>query len=331
MKLAFLIDPPNRLVPEKDSSIAMMRSAASAGHEIWCFTRDSLCWLDGVVSANMHRLGIRPDCDAWFDVLERAQRRLVEMDAVLARQDPPFDFEYLAATWLLSRATADGALVLNDPAAIRDHSEKVSILEFTEWIPPTLVSRDQAQIQEFIDAQRDVVLKPLNLMGGRSVFRVRAGDWNRTAIVEEMLQGGCRTIMAQRHIREIKEGDKRVLLIGGEVVPYSLARVPRAGESRGNLAAGGTAVAQPLAERDRRLAESLAGRLWPRGLFLVGLDIIGPWLTEINVTSPTCFNELEKQTGWNVADFFVRKLEGVVKHNHVSAHQGRDCAYRLAS
>ncbi len=213
------------------------------------------------------------------------------------RQDPPFDAEYVAATWLLERAVAQGARVFNDPRAIRDHSEKVSIAEFPQFTPTTLVARHADDINAFIDELGDVILKPLDGMGGTGIFRVRHDEPNRNAIIETLGGFGTRSIMAQRYVPQIAEGDKRVLIIGGEVMAYSLARIPKAGETRGNLAAGGRGVAMPLTAREKEIADALAPILWGRGLLIIGLDMIGGSLTEINVTSPTCMVEIAQQTG----------------------------------
>jgi glutathione synthase len=240
---------------------------------------------------------------------ETANRPLTDFNAVLMRQDPPFDFEYVTATWLLERAVAGGAHVFNDPRAIRDHSEKIAITEFPQFTATTLVARADDDIQAFIEELGDVILKPLDGMGGSSIFRVRRDDPNRNVIVETLTLQGVRTIMAQRYIPDIDRGDKRILLIDGQPAPYVLARIPKPGESRGNLAAGGTGIAQPLSPRDREIAETLGPELAARGLLLVGLDVIGDFLTEINVTSPTCFVEITQQTGFSVAAMFVDALE----------------------
>jgi len=228
---------------------------------------------------------------------------------VVMRKDPPFDVEYVTATWLLERAEAEGARVFNKPRALRDHSEKFATAEFPQFTVPALVTRDSHALQAFIDAQRDVVMKPLDGMGGSSIFRVHRNEPNRNVIIEVLTQLGQRTVMAQRFIPEISHGDKRILLINGKPVPYALARIPKAGETRGNLAVGGTGVAQELSPRDRQIAETLGPVLAARGLFLVGLDVIGDWLTEINVTSPTCMVEIQQQTGFDVAGAFITALE----------------------
>ncbi|MBI1906583.1 MAG: glutathione synthase [Rhodocyclales bacterium] len=309
LKLAFILDPLAGLKAYKDSSIAMMRAAAARGHAVHAIAREALSWQAGAVAARALEIRLNDDDRAWYTPGEAAVTVLSDFDAVVMRQDPPFDFEYVTATWLLERAVAGGARVYNDPRAIRDHSEKIAITEFAQFTATTLVARDAADIQAFIDEIGDVVLKPLDGMGGSQIFRVRGDDPNRNVIIETLTHEGARTIMAQRYLPEIVEGDKRVLIIGGQVVPYSLARIPKAGETRGNLAAGGRGVAMPLTGREREIAETLAPVLWGRGLMVVGLDVIGGHLTEVNVTSPTCFVEIEAQSGFSVANLFIDKLE----------------------
>ncbi len=327
MKLLFIVDPLPEIQTYKDTSFAMMVEAAARGHELHFSLQEGILWKGGRVIAEHHRLHIvdgekylgNPNRhDQHWHRLDRPPREtpVVEFDAVLLRKDPPFDMEYVTSTWLLERAVAEGARVYNDPRAIRDHSEKLAIAEFPALTVPTLVSRLEGQLQEFIAAHADVVLKPLDGMGGAGVFRVVEADPNRNVIVETLTRHGTRTIMAQRYIPEIRDGDKRVLLIGGQLVPYCLARIPKAGESRGNLAAGATGVAQALTARDREIGATLGAKLASRGLLLVGLDVIGDWLTEVNVTSPTCFQEITQQTGFNVAGMFLDALEAVVGSPH---------------
>jgi len=312
MRLAFLLDPLERLKATKDSSVAMMREAQRRGHAVLAIDRETLRWREGAALADSTELDLSGTDAQWFRAGARGIHRLTDFDCVLMRQDPPFDAEYLAATWLLERAEAGGARIFNRPRAIRDHSEKLAICEFPRFTVPTLVARQPDSLHAFIDEAGDAVLKPLDAMGGASVFRVRAADPNRNVIIELMTDYGRRTIMAQRYIPEVLAGDKRILLIGGEVVPYALARIPKPGETRANLATGGTGVAQPLCARDREIAGALAPLLHSRGLLLVGLDVIGDWLTEINVTSPTCFVEIAAQTGFDVAGMFLDALERAV-------------------
>jgi glutathione synthase len=308
MKIAFIVDPLEKLKAYKDSSIAMMRAARAHGDEVFAIQRESLTVRDGVVSAVAVALRMSADDGHWFEALGNERQRLDAFDAVLMRQDPPFDAEYVAATWVLERAVAQGARVFNDPRAIRDHSEKVSIAEFPQFTPTTLVARHADDINAFIDELGDVILKPLDGMGGSGIFRVRRDEPNRNAIIEMLTALGTRSIMAQQYLPQIAEGDKRVLLIGGEVMSYSLARIPMAGETRGNLAAGGRGVAMPLTARENEIAEQLAPILWARGLLIVGLDMIGGHLTEINVTSPTCMVEIAQQTGFDIAQRVIEKL-----------------------
>jgi len=309
MQFAFIVDPLDTLKAYKDSSIAMMREAQSRGHAVHAIQRPSLAWRDGRVCARAQRLALTADDHDWYRVADETVAALTDFDAVLMRQDPPFDFEYVAATWLLERAQKTGARIWNDPRAIRDHSEKVAIAEFPHFIATTLVAREPRDLDAFVDELGDVILKPLDGMGGSQIFRVRRDDPNRNVILETLTHDGTRSVMAQRYIPAIAAGDKRVLIVGGEVIPYCLARIPKAGETRGNLAAGGRGVAQPISPRDREIAESLAPILFARGLMIVGLDIIGDYLTEINVTSPTCFVEIAQQTGFNVAAKLVDALE----------------------
>ncbi|MGC3962490.1 MAG: glutathione synthase [Rhodocyclaceae bacterium] len=309
MKIAFIVDPLHKLKAYKDSSVAMMRAAVARGHEVFAIGRESLGARDGRIFASAVALQITNDDHDWHRAGPAEQYDLTAFDAILMRQDPPFDAEYVAATWLLERAARQGARVYNDPRAIRDHSEKVSIVEFPQHTPTTLVARHAGDIQAFIDELGDTILKPLDGMGGSGIFRVRADDPNRNAVIETLTALGTRTIMAQQYLPAISEGDKRVLLIGGEVMPYSLARIPMAGETRGNLAAGGRGVAMPLTDAERAVAEDLAPTLWARGLLIVGLDMIGGRLTEINVTSPTCMVEIAQQTGFDTAARVIEALE----------------------
>jgi glutathione synthase len=307
--LLFIVDPLDSLKAYKDSSVAMMRAAQARGHAIWAAEQTHLYWSQTRIEAHATRLSLTDNDEDWYRAHESETRALKDFAAVLMRKDPPFDLEYVASTWLLSAAVREGARVFNAPDAIRDHNEKLAIAEFAPYVAPTLVAREPARLQAFIDEQRDVVLKRLDVMGGENIFRVRTDDPNRNVIVEIMAQGGGRMVMAQRYIPEIKEGDHRVLIIDGTPVPHVLARIPKAGDSRGNLAAGARAVAKPISKRQREIAEALGPLLVKRGLLLVGLDVIGDWLTEVNVTSPTCFREIQDQSGFDVAGVFVSALE----------------------
>ena len=313
MDLLFVIDPPDSLKAYKDTSVAMMRAAQKRGHAVWVCEQQSLHWKQGRVSAEAHHIHLTDNDEDWYRPHQRALRALSEYGATLMRKDPPFDLEYVVSTWLLSAAGREGARVFNAPDAIRDHNEKLAISEFAQFTAPTLVSRESERVQAFVDEHRDVVVKRLDVMGGENVFRVRHDDPNRNVIIETISQGGRRTVMAQRYIPEIKDGDKRVILIDGKLVPHCLARIPKAGESRGNLAAGARGVAQPISKRHREIGEALGPLLAKRGLLLVGLDVIGDWLTEVNVTSPTCFREIQDQTGFDVSGMFLGALEAKLK------------------
>jgi glutathione synthase len=305
----FVIDAPESLKAYKDTSVAMMRAAQTRGHAIWVCEQHELHWKEGRVAAQAQRISLTDNDEDWYRPHESKSRRLGEFSAVLMRKDPPFDLEYVVSTWLLSAAVREGARVFNAPDAIRDHNEKLAIAEFARFAAPTLVSREPQRIQAFIDEQRDIVVKRLDVMGGENVFRVRADDPNRNVIVQTMNQGGARTVMAQRYIPEIAEGDKRVILIDGKVVPHCLARIPKSGDIRGNLAQGARGVAQPLTKRQREIAEAIGPAVAKRGLLVVGLDVIGDYLTEVNVTSPTCFREIQDQTGFDVSGMFLEALE----------------------
>ena len=310
MRLAFILDPLDSLKVAKDSSIAMMRAAQAAGHAVWAIEQSALHYssLHGVCAEALH-LELSDDDTAWYREVLRHDVRLRDFAAVIMRKDPPFDFDYLASTWLLERAAAEGAQVFNRPAALREHSEKLALLEFPQFAAPMLVSGEMARLHGFIDSQQDVILKPLDGMGGHQVFRVRHDDPNRRVIVETLTQHGKRTIMAQRYLPEIALGDRRILLIGGEVVPYALARFAPPGETRANLAVGGQGVVQELTPQERQIAETLAPQLAKRGLLLAGIDVIGGHLTEINVTSPTGMVEIAAQTGFDAAAMFVAAVE----------------------
>ena len=313
MKIAFIADPLSSFKIYKDSTYAMMVEAAKRGHELHFMLQEGVMWKGGRVIGQHCSLALTGKKEPWYRTGPLRQVPLAELDAVLMRKDPPFDAEYLASTWLLELAQREGAKVFNHPRALRDHSEKLAIAEFPEFAAPTLVTRLEGELQDFIDANGDVVLKPLDAMGGHSVFRVTDRDPNRNVVIEMLTADGTTSIMAQRYIPEIRDGDKRILLIAGKPVPHCLARIPKSGETRGNLAAGGTGVARPLSERDLEIATALGSRLAARGLLLVGLDVIGNWLTEINVTSPTCFQEITQQTGFNVAGMFLDALESAIR------------------
>ena len=317
MKLLFVADPLESFKTAKDTTFAMMREAASRGHELLACEPGDLVWQrGGRVMARTRAFSMAAaeellaDGRAWFRPNgEPAQRALADVGAVIMRKDPPFDSEYFYATHLLEQAEREGARVFNKPKALRDHPEKLAILEFPQFIAPTIVTRDEAALKAFHAEHRDIVLKPLDGMGGMGIFRVGADGLNLGSIIETLNRGGATTVMAQRYLTEISTGDKRILVIDGVAVPQALARIPQGSEIRGNLAVGGKGVAQPLSARDREIAEAIGPVLAARGLMLIGLDVIGDSLTEINVTSPTGFQEIMTQTGFDVAKTFVDALE----------------------
>ena len=309
MKLAFIVDPIDEFKIYKDTSFAMMREAAARGCELYTLHQEDIFWCKHRVAGNAARLHLTADKHAWYRSDVAVETDLAAFDAVIMRKDPPFDMEYVYSTYLLEMAEAHGARVFNRPRAIRDHNEKMAIARYAQFTAPTVVTRLEKVLRDFLAEHGDVIFKPLDGMGGSSIFRVRKEDPNVSVIIETLTQLGTRTIMAQRYLPEIVDGDKRVLLIGGKPVPYCLARIPKAGETRGNLAAGGTGVARELTARDREIAETLAPLLHAQGLLLVGLDVIGTCLTEINVTSPTCFQEITQQTQCNVAGLFMDAVE----------------------
>ena len=314
MKLLFVADPLENFKTYKDSTFAMMREAASRGHALLaCEPKDLMWQRGGRVSAPLRSFALTSDSHDWFEPLgEPSITAFADVDAVVMRKDPPFDSEYFYATHLLGQAEREGARVFNSPAALRDHPEKLAILEFPQFIGPTLVTRSEADIKRFHAEHKDIILKPLDGMGGMGIFRVGPDGLNLGSIVETLNRGGAQTVMAQRYLTEITRGDKRILVIGGEPVPFALARIPQGSEIRGNLAVGGKGVAQPLCARDREIAEGLGPLLAARGLLLVGLDVIGDCLTEINVTSPTGFQEITQQSGFDVGKMFVDALEAAV-------------------
>jgi glutathione synthase len=319
MNLLFIIDPIDGFKLDKDSSLAMMRQAQARGHAVWVCEVHQLWWQSGGrVGATVQRLHLQ-DAAEWFRVEETRQQALCEMDAVLMRKDPPFDSEYFYATHILSQAEREGAKVFNQPSALREHPEKLALMEFAQWTTPTLVTRQPEAIRAFHDQHQDIILKPLDGMGGMGIFRVRTDGLNLGSIIETLNREGTTSVMVQKFVPDIAQGDKRVLVIGGKPVPYALARIPQGNEVRGNLAAGGKGVAKPLTDRDREIAHAIGPTLAARGLLLVGLDIIGDCLTEVNVTSPTCFREITDQTGFDVAVMFMDALEQALKHPIVPA------------
>jgi glutathione synthase len=314
MHILFVADPLESFKIYKDTTFAMMREARRRGHTLSVCEPKDIMWVrGGAVTAFVRDITLTGHPDVWFTAAqskpdERAQA-LKDFDCVIMRKDPPFDSEFFYATHLLEQAEREGARVFNKPRALRDHPEKLAILEFPQFIGPTLVTRDAADVRRFHAEHKDIILKPLDGMGGTGIFRVKEDGLNLGGIIETLNQDGAQTIMVQKFLPAIEFGDKRVLVIGGKPVPYCLARIPQGGEVRGNLAVGGKGVAQAISASDRAIAEALGPILAARGLLLVGLDVIGDSLTEINVTSPTCFQEITDQTGFDVAAMFMDALE----------------------
>ena len=314
MKILFVADPLASFKTYKDTTFSMMRELQKRGHAIAATEPQHMVWRSGGrVSANVRRIRLTGDADDWFSVTGEAVEALADFDAVLMRKDPPFDSEFFYSTHLLEQAQREGARVFNRPSALREHPEKLALMEFAKFAPPTLVTRSADHIRAFHAEHKDIILKPLDGMGGMGIFRVGADGMNLGAIIETLNQDGATSVMVQRYLPEISLGDKRLLLIGGKVAPFVLARIPQGGEVRGNLAAGGKGVAQPLSDENRVVAEAIAPVLAARGLLLVGLDMIGNSVTEINVTSPTCFQEIHDQTGFDVPAMFVDALETALK------------------
>ena len=310
MKLLFVADPLHTFNIKKDSTFTMMREAQHRGHEVWSCETSDLQWQSGqTVSAQMQQLKLTGDAAVWFNTMQSQAFPLHIFDAVVMRKDPPFDSEYFYATHLLGQAEKEGAKVFNKPAALREHPEKLALMEFAEFASPTLVTRQAQVIRDFHAQHQDIILKPLDGMGGMGIFRVKADGLNLGSIIETLNRDGAQTVMVQKFIPAIAQGDKRVLVINGQPVPFALARIPQGNEVRGNLAAGGVGVAQALTAQDLAIAHALGPVLVSRGLLLVGLDIIGECLTEVNVTSPTCFREITDQTGFDVAAMFIDALE----------------------
>jgi glutathione synthase len=323
MDMLFIADALELFKTYKDTTFSMMREAARRGHRLWACEPRDLVWTRGarVVARAARCIAIRESAGAhdWFEVLQQRELALADAGAVLMRKDPPFDSEYFYATHLLQQAEREGARVFNKPAALRDHPEKLAILEFPQYIGPTIVTRDASAIRAFHAEQRDIILKPLDGMGGMGIFRVGPDGLNLGSIIETLNQHGAVTVMAQKYLTEIDKGDKRIVVIGGEPVPYCLARIPQGSEIRGNLAAGGKGVAQKLSARDLEIARGIGAVLAPRGLLMMGIDVIGDSLTEINVTSPTGFQEITQQAGIDVAKLFVDALEKALASGERSA------------
>jgi glutathione synthase len=310
MNILFVADPIESFKIYKDTSFAMMREAQRRGHRVSVCQPQDIHWVSGsLVQAQVRAITLTGDKVNWFTVVGQSGLALKDFGAIVMRKDPPFDSEFFYATHLLEQAEREGARVFNRPAALRDHPEKLAIMEFAQYISPTLVTRDAALIKRFHAEHRDIILKPLDGMGGAGIFRVKADGLNLGAITETLNRDGAQTVMVQKFLPAIELGDKRVLVIAGKPVPFCLARIPQGGEVRGNLAAGGKGVAQALSARDLEIGNALGPVLSRRGLLLVGLDVIGDCLTEVNVTSPTCFQEIFDQTGCDVAALFIDALE----------------------
>ena len=317
MQILFIADPLESFQIYKDTTFAMMREAQKRGHTLAACGPQDIRWQKGEkVTAFVRDIALTGEKPVWFTAQqahpdERPQA-LADFGVVIMRKDPPFDAEYFYSTHLLEQAEREGAKVFNKPRALRDHPEKLAILEFAEFIGPTLVTRDASDIKRFHAEHQDIILKPLDGMGGMGIFRVKADGLNLGSIIETLNKNGAESVMVQKFLPEITLGDKRVLVIGGKPVPFCLARIPQGTEVRGNLAAGGKGVAQPLSPRDFEIAEAIGPVLAARGLLLAGIDVIGESVTEINVTSPTCFQEIFDQTGCDVAALFIDALESAV-------------------
>lgn len=309
MNLLFILDPLETLKIEKDSSFVMMREAQHRGHEIWAATPKNLKFLNNKVIVSAEQLKLNEKSKVWYEVIESRDLSSSSLDGIIMRKDPPFDMEYVYSTYLLEAMENEKCQVFNRPQSIRDFNEKLAITKYPQFIAPTLVTADIETIKPFIQEHKEVVLKPLDGMGGSSVFRSRPDDPNLGVILETLSELGNRTIMIQKFIPQISAGDKRVLVIDGEPVPYSLARIPQGSDHRGNLAAGGRGEAMVLTDREREISNALGQELSAKGLLLVGLDIIGDYLTEINVTSPTCMREIQDQTGFDVPKMFIDSIE----------------------
>lgn len=312
--IGIVMDPLDTIKPAKDSTLAMMRAAQARGWRLWVMTPGDLHLRDGVAGAAMQALTVLPEAEnvpdgRWYEAGTVETRPLHDMDVILMRKDPPVDMEYIYTTQLLELAEARGTLVVNRPRALRDMNEKLHTAWFPQCAPPTLVSRDGDRLRDFLAEHGDIIVKPLDAMGGESVFRVTAGNPNINVIIEVMTARGRRFAMAQRYIPEISEGDKRILLVDGEPVPYALARIPAPGETRANLATGGQGVGIPLSERDRWICAQVGPTLKAQGLLFVGLDVIGDYLTEINVTSPTCIRELDRLYGLDIGARLMDTIE----------------------
>ncbi|HHH39982.1 MAG TPA: glutathione synthase [Sedimenticola sp.] len=309
ISLGVVMDPIGSINIKKDSTFAMLLEAQARGWDIWYMEQGDLFLEVDRAAARMRSLQLEQDPARWYRFGEERTAPLSELDAILMRKDPPFDMEYIYTTYLLEKAEERGTLVVNRPSSLRDCNEKLFTAWFPQCCPPLLVTRDHQRILEFLEQQRDIILKPLGGMGGSSIFRARVGDPNVNVIIETLTANGRQYAMAQRFIPEISQGDKRILMVDGEAVPYALARIPKPGESRGNLAAGGSGVGIPLSEQDQWIAAQVAPELRARGILFAGIDVIGDYLTEVNVTSPTCIRELDAQFGLDISAQLMDRIE----------------------
>ncbi len=310
IKLGIVMDPIESIKTQKDSSFAMLLAAQARNWEIYYLQPHDLSLRDGRCIAKMHSIQVDDNPTAWYKITGEQTQPLESLDAVLMRKDPPFNMEYIYTTYLLEQAEQRGCLIVNRPASLRDANEKLFTSYFPQCCPATLVTRDSSQLRDFTLEQQDVILKPLGGMGGDSVFRVRQGDPNLSVIIETLTKHGREYTMAQQFIPEITAGDKRILMIDGRAVPYALARIPAEGETRGNLAAGGRGEGIPLSEHDHWIAQQVGPELKQRGILFAGLDVIGDYLTEINVTSPTCIRELDAQYDLDIAGDLMDCIAG---------------------
>ncbi|PHS72997.1 MAG: glutathione synthase [Cycloclasticus sp.] len=309
MRLGVVMDPIGSINIKKDTTFAMLLEAQSRGWSLFCMEQQDLYLDDGKAQATMRSLTVERSADGWFKLGEVQEQSLSTLDAILMRVDPPFNMDYIYTTYLLERAEAEGTLIVNKPQSLRDANEKLFTAWFPECCSPTLVTSQPERLRTFLQEHGDIIVKPLDGMGGASIFRLKEKDHNLGVVLETMTDHGKKLTMAQRYLPEIKQGDKRILLIDGEPIPYALARIPAEGETRGNLAAGGTGVGQPLSERDYWLCKQIGPTLKEKGLMFVGLDVIGDYVTEINVTSPTCIQELDKQFGINISALLMDCIE----------------------
>lgn len=309
IKIAVLMDPIENIKVAKDTSLAMMLAAQKRNWSPYYLRRQDLFMRDGRPCASVQQVTMYDNKDHWYDAEPATEMYLDEFDCILMRLDPPFNMDYVYATYFLQRASDAGTLVLNDPAALRDINEKMYTAWFPDCCPPTLITSREDKLRAFHQEHSDIIVKPLDGMGGSSIFRLKPDDPNVSVVLETMTRFGERQIMAQRYIPEITEGDKRILVVDGVPVSHALARMPAAGETRGNLAAGGTGVAVPLSDRDRQIAETIGPELVKKGVLFAGIDVIGDWVTEINVTSPTCARELDEQCNLDIGSQFMEAIE----------------------